>query len=122
MPPSKIRLIEVAEGESVFLKVKSMYPITIEFQKGTLVAFEVEGGIFTRFGNGRPKPMEKVEEIAETQHEEDSMETQPFDYETTPSPMRDMPPPKNVTMRKSSARKHTPIPLYLQEGDTQIEI
>lgn len=125
MPPSKFRIIEVEEGESVFLKVKSMYPITIEFQKGTLVAFEVQGGIFTRFGNDRPKVVEKVEEIAETQHEDDFLETQPFDYglEKTPppTPRRKDPPPHNVTLRKSrSARKASPMPLDM-DGETQLE-
>jgi hypothetical protein len=80
MPPSRIRVIEIAEGESVFLKVRSIYPITIEFQKGTLVIFEQLGGVFTRFSSERPACVAKVEEIAETQTEEgDYMETQPMD-------------------------------------------
>ncbi len=80
MPPSRIRVIEIAEGESVFLKVRSTYPITIEFQKATLVVFEQLGGVFTRFASERPACVEKVEEIAETQtEEEDYMETQTMD-------------------------------------------
>jgi hypothetical protein len=83
MPPQKIRIIEVAEGETVFMKVKSIYPITIEFQKGTLVAFEVLGGVFTRFSPEKAVSESKVEELAETQVEEDYMETQPDDYGDT---------------------------------------
>lgn len=116
MPPTKTRIIEVEEGETIFLKVKSMYPITIEFQKGTLVAFEAVGGIFTRFGPDRPQCVEKVEEKAETQHEEDMMETQPFES-PTPTPKKENPPP-HVTFRKSSRK----LPWYLTEGGTQIDI
>jgi hypothetical protein len=128
MPPSKVRIIEVEEGESVFLKVKSMYPITLEFQKGTLVAFETLGGIFTRFAQERPPCMEKVEELAETQHEEDMLETQEFEYGDPPPPSKTpaplsppLSPPRNVTYRKSKAR-YSETPDYLQEGETQLDI
>lgn len=124
MPPSKIRVIEVEEGESIVLKVKSMYPITLEFQKGTLVAFEVDGGIFTRFAMERPGIMEHAEEMAETQHEEDAMETQPFDYVyTPPSVKREEPPPRNITIRKSY-KNASPMPLDFDDlsGETQTDI
>ena len=78
MPPTKIRYIDVEEGETIFLRVKSMYPITIEFQKGTLVAFEVAGGVFTRFALEKPTIIDKVEQT-ETQIEEDLIETQLMD-------------------------------------------
>ena len=82
MPPSRIRVIEIEEGEQVFLKVRTSYPIILEFQKATLVVFEQLGGIFTRFASERPACVEKVEELAETQTEEaDYMETQPMDEE-----------------------------------------
>lgn len=126
MPPSKIRVIEVAEGETVLLKVKSMYPITLEFQKGTLTAFEVAGGVFTRFASDRPAAVEKAEEHVDTDTEEDYQETQLMDEHTPPPSTRKMPPPLNVTVRKS-ARKASPVPLHLGEpeidfeGQTQLE-
>jgi hypothetical protein len=126
MPPSKVRVIEVEEGETVFLKVNSMYPITIEFQKGTLVAFEALGGVFTRFSAERPAVMADVEEDAQTEHEDYMEETQEMDYgldtNITPPPQPHPDPPPHVTTRKS-VREHkvSPIPFHLQAGETQLE-
>lgn len=121
MPPSKIRVIEVAEDETLFVKVKSMFPITLEFQKGTVTAFEVAGGVFTRFASERPEIVKKAEEMVDTDTEDDFQETQVMDEHTPPPSTRKMPPPLNVTIRKSS-RKASPVPIDLtEEGQTQLE-
>lgn len=83
----KIRVIDVAVDEQVLIRVKSVYPITLEFKNGVLVAYEMKGGVFTQVSIDRPEPLQKAEEDAETECDEVDMEqeTQPMEQEPCPA-------------------------------------